>query len=386
MTWRLRTQLYGAYAAGGYEITPAAGGHRFRAALPGGLQTFDFLVGWDQLDAVRACFDHLGKYVFVTDNLTPVPVAHGIVGDFQIEDRGLRVSALGPWQAYLFREVYNDTSTWVSSGTTSAQVIDILDDSVPGISDDRSHIEETSTDHYPWQTADNLYPGDHIERLAALSDSANNRWLFWLDSGSISGGGINSPPVPWFSPSIPNHQRFSCSRRDIAVGGMRTGRSLRKLANDIQVGFVNAAHHHSQTGSASSSESQTLYGLWERWNYDLGRASLTAAQQYRDLLLDKFEEPQQYASFRIDTFLRYGMNYGVGAEMPLWFAIRYFPFYLSVTDMLPGEQVLAGLEDAKRTFLIVAADYDYARNVLTVTPDIEDHRADAMLSRYRGMQ
>jgi len=57
-----------------------------------------------------------------------------------------------------------------------------------------------------------------------------------------------------------------------------------------------------------------------------------------------------------------------------------------VNDLLPDSTVLGHTLDYKRTFITLAADYDYDSNTLRIVPDTEDNRADALLARHRMFQ
>lgn len=169
----------------------------------------------------------------------------------------------------------------------------------------------------------------------------------------------------------------------MAPGGLQLTPSLRALANDVRAMYRNAAGIQNQTASAIDAASQARYGLREKWNYDLGKAPATAADQYRNLLLAKFKDPQQSASFRVNSRIYDKW----GGTWPLWRLIADFPCMFSVVDLVPDTLHTTGFWlDNQRTFMTLAAEYNYDSNMLTVVPDTEDNRADAMLARHRGLE
>jgi hypothetical protein len=380
MTWGLRTYVYDAWAPW-QEITDIARGLVVRSAVHGGLQTIEFDIADRWVDAYRWAYEHIGSKVYVHDNALTPPVAEGVIFEPAISQDGNRIIAYGPWLAYCFSQVYNDTATWTAGGQTGAQIQDMLTTECPGVSTNQSNIDEPGTANWPWQPSGNAYPGDLIPGLAALSDASDREWYFWLRSAALSGT-TPQKPIPWFKAQSSITQVYQCWRKDAAPGGLDLQPSLRELANDVRVMYRDAAGSQTQTGSATDADSQSRYGLRERWDMDLGLASAGAAAQYRDLILARYKDPQQSANFTLNNWLydRYG------GRWPLWRAIADFPFKFTINDLIPDSSVLGHTLDNKRTFITLACEYDYDSNTLTITPDTEDNRADALLARHRTFQ
>lgn len=381
MSWTLQTIIYDEAYRAAFDLSKHVRNLRLRSVIHGGLQTIQFELVDDYVDAYRWAYDHIGFRLGIFDNAISPPVAEGIIFEPGISEEGNRVTAPGPWQAFMFSQVYNNTASWITAGQTGAQVKHILTTECPGISTDQTNVAEPGTSNFPWQPSDNSYPGDLIEHLASLSDANNAQWYFWLASAPLSASQWQKP-IPYFQAESDITTLYTCSRSDMVPGGLNLVPSLRELANDVRVMFTDATGIQNQTASAADAYSQARYGLRERWDYDLGKAPAAAANQYRDLLLAEFKEPQQGASFKLNTWL-YDQW---GGKWPLWRAIADFPFKITVTDLIPDATVPEHALDNKRTFITLAAEYDYDSNVLTIVPDTEDNRADEMLARYSGLQ
>jgi len=380
MTWSLRTLVYDAQAPW-QDITDVARGLLLRSALQGGLQSIEFEIADDWQDSYRWAIDHIGSKVYVFDNAVNPPVAEGRILDCSITEQGNTITAFGPWLAYCYNQVYNNTSDWYSSGQTGAQVDDILTDECPEVSTNQDNTDEPATNNFPWQPSGNRYPGDLIEQLAALSDSSNNAWYFWLRSAPLSGMTPNDP-IPYFKAETSITQVYQCWREDMQPGGLELMPSLRDLANDVRVMYRNSAGRQRQTASTTDADSISRYWRKERYDFDLGLATATAANQYRNLLLARYKDIVQSASFTVNTWA-YDQY---GGKWPLWRVIADFPVKWTVNDLIPDSTVLGHTLDDKRTFITLAAEYDYDTNSLRIVPDTQDTRADALLARHRALQ
>ena len=381
MTWGLRTLIRDAKEGSWDDITESARGLTIRASVHGGVQIIGFEIADNYIDAYRWAYDHIGAKVYIFDNHINPPVAEGVIFEPGISQDGNRITAYGPWLAYMYSQVYNDTASWVAAGQTGAQILDMLTNECPDVSTNQDNVDEPATNNFPWQPSDNSYPGDLIEFLASLSDASNDEWYFWLQSAPMAGT-TPADPIPWFKAADDVPGLYTCWREDMSPGGLNLTPSLRDLVNDARVMYRDAAGTQNQTASAADADSQARYGLRERWDYDLGSANAALAGQYRDLLLARFKDPQQAANFSLNTWA-YDQY---GGKWPLWRVIADFPCKFTVNDLIPDSTVLGHTLDNKRTFITLAAEYDYDSNTLSITPDTEDNRADAMLSRHRGLE
>ena len=382
MTWKLTIGAYNAMLPSSWEdITPIVRNLVLRSVLPGGLQDIEFDIADDYVDSYRWAYDHIGASFYVFDNAVNPPVAEGVLFESGISESGNRVTIAGPWQAHCFSQVYNNTATWVAAGQTGAQIRAMLTNECPGVNTNQDNVDEPGTNNFPWQPTDNAYPGDLIPGLVALSDAANAEWYFWLQSAPMSGISPTAP-IPWFKAATDVPGLYTCWREDMAPGGLNLTPSIRELVNDARVIYRDAAGTQNQTPSGTDADSQARYGLRERWDFDLGVATGAAARQYRAVLKQKYKGPQQSANFQLNTWA-YDQW---GGRWPLWRVIAAFPVKFTVMDLLPDTTVLGHTLDNKRTFITLAAEYHYDTNSLTITPDTEDNRADAMLARHRTFQ
>jgi len=380
MAWELTLGAYQGMVAPWEDLTPYIRSLRLRAVIPGGLESIEFEIGDDYIDAYRWAYNHIGASVYVFDNAINPPVAQGEIMEPGISQSGNRVVAAGPY-SYCFRQVYNNSADWVTAGQTGAQIEDMLTDECPAISTDLSNVDEPGTNNFPWQPTDNAYPGDLIPQLAALSDVNNAEWYFYLKCAPMTGL-TPAAPIAWFKAQSSITKTYQAWRRDMAPGGLNLTPSLRDLANDTRVMHTDAAGILNPTASATDADSQARWWLRERFDYDLGVASAAAAAQYNNLLLARYKDPQQSASFRLNTWLYDEW----GGKWPLWRAIADFPFKFTVADLIPDSTVLGHTLDNKRTFITLAVEYSYDDNTLTIIPDTEDNRADAILARHRALR
>lgn len=363
------------------DITDIIRGLVVRADLHGGVQTIEFELADDYIDSWRWGYGHIGCNVYLHDNLVTPPVAQARIMEPSISEDGNPITAFGPWLAYMFNEVYNDTSSWTAAGQTGAQVQDILTNSCPSISTNQDEVDEPGTNNFPWQPTDNAYPGDLIPGLAALSDANNAGWYFWLSSAPLAGITPQSP-IPWFKPAASIPGWYQCWREDMSPGGLQLAPSLAELANDIRVMYRNAAGAQHQTASATDADSIARYGLREWWDSDLGSARRLAARQYRSGLLAQYKDPQQTAAFELNTCV----YDSYGGSWPLWRIIADFPVRFCVNDLMPDPSTLSFTLDNERVFITLGAEYDHDSGTLTIVPDTQDNRADAILARHRTFQ
>lgn len=107
--------------------------------------------------------------------------------------------AKGPgWNHY---DQYGPTVTnYTSATTTSAMLINFLDDDVFILSDDMSNIEETSTALGGWQHPAHfgIYPGDYIEFARKAGNSAGQLWDYWCVDRPLLWGNLQDF-TPYFS-------------------------------------------------------------------------------------------------------------------------------------------------------------------------------------------
>lgn len=379
MSWGLRTLIYGGVYPTWEDMTDQAAGLRILGEIHGGVHAIEFEIGDDYIDAYRWVNDHMGAKVYIFDNSCNPPVCEGKIMEPSISEEGTRVVAFGPWMAYMFNQVYNDAASWVGAGQTGAQIEDMLTTECPDISTDLSNVGEPATDNWPWQPTNNAYPGDLIEGLASLSDATNREWYFFLRSGGLAGT-TPTDPIPYFQYAAEIPHLYTCQRKDMTPGGLNLTSSMRSLVNDCRVMYRSRSGAQRQTASGTDATSIARYERREKWNFDLGHARRVAARQYRNRLLARYKDPQQSAQFKLNTWLYDEW----GGKWPLWRGIADFPFKITVTDLIPDSTVLAHTLDYKRTFITLAAEYDYDSNTLTIIPDTEDNRADAILSRHRS--
>lgn len=359
------------------DLTPYLSDVLISAALHGGVRDLELELSRGPIDAFQFAYEHIGKRIVIVDSDVEV-VAEGTIMAPSIVAGGNRVQCAGPFWDLCFRQVYNDTASWVASGTTSAQIKDMLTDDCPAVSSIQGSVRETSTDNYPWQPSDNAYPGQLISRLAAMSDASNREWSFWLRSASLIGG-TPQLPVPHFDYMDWDFRSYWVSREDCAPGGLDISPSLVGLATDVRIMFRDAAGAQQQTTSATDADAAQFYFAREVWNPSIPTVPSAVADEYRDMYLARFKEPQQSMSFRLNTWLWDE----AGSRWPLWKIIQRLPCNIGIRNLMPEVTALEGV-DWRQSFSVKAVRYSYARNVLEVTPDLEETTMENLLAMWMG--
>lgn len=379
----LRTYLFSGFDNPYFieDLTPCVEDIIISAAVHGGVRDIEVLVGRERLASFTLAYRYIGKRLVIVDEGVEI-VAEGTVITPAVTEEGNRIQCIGPFWDLCFRQVYNDAASWVDTGTTSEQVRDILTDECPAVSSDQANIVETNTLNYPWQPMDNAYPGDLLPRLATMSDSQRREWYFWLRSGYFRGSRpIN--PIPYFQPQDKNTVHFWFDRRDCSPGGLELSPSLMELANSVTCMYRDAANVQQQTAIAGDAESQSDYWLREVWGVPLPTVPQTVAEQYRDMYLARYKDPQQSISFTLNGWIKNK----VGIQVPLWKVIQEFPCNLGIRNLAPQAAMLSptGVLDKEQVFSVTAVRYSYASNSLVVTPDLEEKTMEALIALWSGV-
>lgn len=359
------------------DLTPYLRDINLSVEQHGGVRSLELLLDHRWSAASLFTLQRIGHRILIVNNAVEV-VAEGTIMVPSLVRAGNRVSCLGPYWDLCFRQVYNDTATWVGAAVTSEVIKDMLTDECPAVSSDQSNIAATGTDAAPWQTAENAYPGDLIPRLAAMSDASHREWYFWLKSAPPVGV-VPQKPIAYFQPQDLTTVDFWFSRKDCPEGGIDFSPSLLGLVNDLRIMYRDAAGSQQQTGSATDSDSQAKYWLQERWSVPIATVPQAVAEQYRGMYLARYKDPQQSFSFRLNGWV----GDEDGRRQPLWEVIKQFPCNIGIRDLLPEAAILSGV-DRQQVFAVAAARYSYARNELTITPDLEERTMENLLALWMG--
>lgn len=322
--------------------------------------------------------NYIGKRLVILDQRLDV-VAEGTIMVLYATERGMRLSCVGPYWDACFRQVYNDTASWVDPCTTSQIIKAMLTAECPAVGSDQTDIGETNTDPSPWQTAENAYPGELIPRLAAMSDSQHREWYFYLKSAPLLFC-EPQPPIPFFKYQSVELIDFWIDRAQCPEGGLELSPSIMELANDVRVMYRDAAGSQQQTASVSDADSQSKYWLQEVHDVTIATVPAAVANQYRDLYLARYKDPQQSLAFRVTGWLRDSRQ----IRFPLWEMIKKFPCTVGIRD-LDATLPKIGSIDHKTTFAVAAARYSYARNELTIAPDLEEKTLENLLALWMGV-
>ena len=131
------------------------------------------------------------------------------------------------------------------------------------------------------------------------------------------------------------------------------------------------------TTATTDTTSQTTY--WTRY-YAEERTDMNATQaaQYQALRQNAYAYPSQQTRFTIGSrWIR--LN---GTRVPVW-RLLINPGLIVIDDLFADSGTIDETLDGKNVFRIVALDYDYAGNTMTVTPDSldGDARIDVFMQR-----
>jgi hypothetical protein len=349
-------------------------------AIHGGVISFGFSIAMPEYQAWRFFKDYPGYRVCLLDDYVDKPVADGHITDISLTQSGVRVDCRGFWDRH-FDQYYVQTVT--DTDSTSDVIKDALTNNVPFVSSTQSNIDETSTVIGFWEPPDEgIFPGDLIQKMAALSDSSNNQWNYYLVNQQLQGA-IPQLPLPYFKAQVDDGTfDWQVWKKDLAKGSFSMTRSISKLANDVQVIYTDEDGYLSITSAATDSTSQSDF--WTREAHiDVGDVPDVAATQYRDLFLNKFKQPMLRYEIQISAPKITNSN---GARVPLWNVIKESGGYLRVNDLFPDSTLLSSSWDRKRIGQIMEAEYSGADNTLRVVLDQESNRADAILARIEAFR
>ena len=357
------------------EITDQVANVRLMWEIHGGIKTIELDLGLSWHDAWTWYSARHGQRLVVLDTMLDRPVAEGQIYGVGLAPWGARPVAMGPWQR-LFDRLITDDPT--DTDTTSDVLKSWLTTYASIVNSDQSNIAETSTQVGEWIPRDGgEYLGDIVAKFAAMSDSGNRQWNFWLRSAAMSGV-LPQSPVAYYQPQGDDADiDWQFWREDLAPGGVELERSIFDLANNVVVRYSDEDGEQQVAAAASDSASQSEY--WQRdVDESLGRATATPAEQYRNLYLSKFAQPILTQAFTLSAPFVLDGN---GHQWPLWRVLANGGGYVRVNDLEPNTSLFSVSVDHAQTGQITTAEYDYRNNNLRLVLDTEDNRLDAILAR-----
>ena len=350
---------------------------RITWAVHGGVQSYEC----DYKTSATKAWDFFWRYIgwraVIHDQHLGRPVADGLIYQLSITNTGTHIACRGFWANH-FDQYYVNTVT--DADSTTDVIKDALTTNVPAVSSDQTNMDDTSTVIGFWEPADEgIFTGDLIQKLAALSDSSNRQWNYWLLNAPFNGT-TPQKPIPYFKAQV-NDGTFDWQiwKKDLRKDSLVITRDIAKLANDIQVLYTDSDGVLQITSAATDSDSQSDYWTKELHS-QLGDVPQVAAEQYRDLLLDKFK----------DALLRYQITITApkimddnGAKWPLWTPIKNGGGFLQIRDIFPESTLFDESWDRLRTGQIMEMEYSSRDNSLRVTLDQSSEAADAILARIQ---
>jgi len=349
-------------------------------AIHGGVQTYDLIIYLNQAEAWDFFRNRCGFRLLVVDRFVDIPVADGFIYTVTLIPEGVRVGCRGFWERH-FDEYYVNVVT--DTDSTSEVLKDILTTNVPAISSDQDHIGETNTVIGFWEPPDEgMFPGDVIQMLAALSDTNDAQWNYWLLNGPLDG--INpAKPVPYFKAQV-NDGTFNWQiwRRDLTQGSLVLSRDISQLANDVQVLHTDPKGYLAVTAAGTDSDSDADY--WTREAHiTIGDCEDDVAPYYRDLYLDKYKQPLLQYEFTISAGSIMDNNQ---SKWPIWMPIKRGGGYMRMNDILPDSVLFDTSWDRLRVGQIMEMQYSSKDNSLNVSLDQESFAIDAVISRMDALR
>jgi len=130
--------------------------------------------------------------------------------------------------------------------------------------------------------------------------------------------------------------------------------------------------------ASSSTAKTTATDYWSvKYTEIRPEMSATQAAEYRDAILDLFDEPVTQQSFVISGGT---IKDGAGARWPLWRVIAAGGGYVRLTGQPLDADVFSNSLDRKTSVRIYAMDYQFRSNTLRIVP-ADDTRLDAILGK-----
>lgn len=344
-------------------------------AMHGGVQDYSLLYHCAPDDAYTFFRDYVGYRLIIADQYLDAPVADGFIYTATIVPAGVQLGCRGFWARH-FDTYYVQT---VNDAWTTAELIkDALTNNVTVLSDSQHYIDDPGTVVGFWEPPDEgIFPGDLIQKMAALSDSSNNQWNYWVQHSPFNGT-TPQKPLAYFQAQV-NDGTFSWQvwKRMLMPGGPGLARDISRLANDVQVIYTDSDGLLTITAAGTDTYSQGTY--WAREAHlSLGDVPAIAATQYRDLHLNKYKDPMLTYNFTIGGSM---ILDEAGQYWPLWSVIKEGGGYMRCADIFPTATMFSESWDRLRVGQIMEARYSSSNNTLQISLDQESNAVDALLAR-----
>jgi len=265
--------------------------------------------------------------------------------------------------------------------TSSEVVIDALTE-VPSMGSDQTNIDETNTVIGPWEPPGEeggAYPGEIIEKMASLSDSANAQWGYWCKNVAFDGT-TPQKPIPYFEAQL-NDGTFDWDIRKwmLKSGGDLATRNIQELRNHVRVIYRDMDDEGTLKLTSVGSDSTSIADYWQREAIvSAGDSYVDIAELYRALYLDKYKgallgKPIALTSpYILDSS---------GSRWPLWFPIKHSKSYFKLTDVFPDAAIIDESWNRKTAGQAVQMEYSSKSNELRVFLDTESNELDALVAR-----
>lgn len=239
------------------------------------------------------------------------------------------------------------------------------------ISSDQTHIDATDITINSTSGNDylDIYPQALFDKLLNFSDSTNGIWYF----------AVWDNRVPYLFKKDGTTVKWYISLQDFVT--LELTHRAETLWNSAYAVYESGGAV-ARTTVTNDTNSQTKYGVTRQYVVpDLGAVAVGNAQSYRDMILANYAQVYPRST---NMVLGNYVKDANGIRVPSYY-VRAGDV-IRITDLVPTSLNLdSNTLDSLRNFYLVETDYDIDSHQLTIVPDTDNMKLDAILARKLGI-